>query len=387
GASQPGAAVALPSGVAYPLHVPAGVTLQTACGHLYKVNVPVVVAQAPGEARVLQHPIQILQQLGQPAVVPAGVACVAQGSAAAGPAAAGMLQPQEPAARQTAALQPGGAGGQRLESSSNATLLQQQIAANATLNQQANLTGKPQYSNLHAAGLPPEASAVCSAAEPLASNPTNPLPDVEGQLDPAALQQQVPDDLLELLIMGSSPDRDAVLKEESSASAALAGKVESAGQMEPNLCPRKEICSDTEGIIQLDGAGDFSPEEETEHTKDMEENEFIGFIGSEDLKVLEDEDEEEDEEGDSLSNTESSSSSDDNEEPQIDVVEEDPLNSGDDVSEQDTPDLFDTDNVIVCQYDKIHRSKNKWKFYLKDGVMCFGGKDYVFAKAIGDAEW
>ncbi|KAL6091728.1 hypothetical protein STEG23_016556 [Scotinomys teguina] len=30
----------------------------------------------------------------------------------------------------------------------------------------------------------------------------------------------------------------------------------------------------------------------------------------------------------------------------------DPLNSGDDVSEQDVPDLFDTDNVIVCQYDK-----------------------------------
>ncbi|NWI15281.1 TF2AY factor, partial [Crypturellus soui] len=380
GTSQPGAAVALPSGVAYPLHVPAGVTLQTACGHLYKVNVPVVVAQAPGEARVVQHPIQILQQLGQPAVVPASVACVAQGSAAAA-----TLQPQEPAAPQSAALQPGGAGGQRLQSSSNATLLQQRIAANATLNQRADLTEKPQYSNLHAAGLPPEASAVCSAAEPLASNPTNPLPDVEGQLDPAALQQQEPDDLLELLITGSSPDRDAVLQEESSA--ALAGKVESAGQMEPNLCSRKEICSDPEGIIQLDGAGDFSPEEETAHTKDMEENEFIGFIEPEDLKVLEDEDEEEDEEGDSLSNTESSSSSDDNEEPQIDVVEEDPPNSGDDVSEQDTPDLFDTDNVIVCQYDKIHRSKNKWKFYLKDGVMCFAGKDYVFAKAIGDAEW
>lgn len=32
---------------------------------------------------------------------------------------------------------------------------------------------------------------------------------------------------------------------------------------------------------------------------------------------------------------------------------QDPLNSGDDVSEQDTPDLFDIDNVIVCQYDKV----------------------------------
>lgn len=29
------------------------------------------------------------------------------------------------------------------------------------------------------------------------------------------------------------------------------------------------------------------------------------------------------------------------------------MNSGDDVIEQDIPDLFDTDNVIVCQYDKV----------------------------------
>ena len=97
---------------------------------------------------------------------------------------------------------------------------------------------------------------------------------------------------------------------------------------------------------------------------------------------------------------------------------QDPLNSGDDVIEQDIPDLFDTDNIIVCQYDKvrtfcfsdghylpliktvyktilyfffswlqIHRSKNRWKFHLKDGVMCYGGRDYVFSKAVGEAEW
>lgn len=33
---------------------------------------------------------------------------------------------------------------------------------------------------------------------------------------------------------------------------------------------------------------------------------------------------------------------------------QDPLNSGDDVSEQEVPDLFDTENVIVCQYDKVN---------------------------------
>lgn len=34
-------------------------------------------------------------------------------------------------------------------------------------------------------------------------------------------------------------------------------------------------------------------------------------------------------------------------------VQQDPLNSGDDVFEQDIPDLFDSENVIVCQYDKV----------------------------------
>lgn len=91
-------------------------------------------------------------------------------------------------------------------------------------------------------------------------------------------------------------------------------------QMVSNLQSEKYICSDIEGIIQLDGTGDISPREEMPCTKDTEENEFIGFIESEDLKVLEDE--EDAEECDSVSNTESSSSSGDNEEPQIDVVEE-----------------------------------------------------------------
>lgn len=33
--------------------------------------------------------------------------------------------------------------------------------------------------------------------------------------------------------------------------------------------------------------------------------------------------------------------------------EEEPLNSEDDVSDEDPTDLFDTENVVVCQYDKV----------------------------------
>ena len=34
-------------------------------------------------------------------------------------------------------------------------------------------------------------------------------------------------------------------------------------------------------------------------------------------------------------------------------VLQDPLNSGDDVSEEDPTEIFDTENVVVCQYDKV----------------------------------
>ncbi|NWH25034.1 TF2AY factor, partial [Grus americana] len=396
GASQAGPTLTLPSGIAYPIHVPAGVTLQTASGHLYKVNVPVMVTQAPGDASILHHPVQqIFQPLGQPSVLQANVASVAQANASSAQAAAETLQPQETAVQQTMVFQPNVMEKNHLENCANTTLVQQpsvsqqQLATNAVLNQHAHSTGKSPQGNLHTAVFTPESSEGFFPAESLANNSSSVLldVDVEGQLDiepQESVQQQVSDDIIDLIIMGKSLDDNTVLKDQDTI--ASSDKVEPTEQMESNLRSEKDICSDIAGIIQLDGTGDVSPKEEIQHTKDKEENEFIGVIEPEDLKVLEDE-EDNDEECDSISNTESSSSGDDNEEPQIDIVEEDPLNSGDDVSEQDTPDLFDTDNVIVCQYDKIHRSKNKWKFYLKDGVMSFEGKDHVFAKAIGDAEW
>ncbi|KAJ8951453.1 hypothetical protein NQ318_006884 [Aromia moschata] len=68
------------------------------------------------------------------------------------------------------------------------------------------------------------------------------------------------------------------------------------------------------------------------------------------------------------------------------VAEEEPLNSGDDVSDADgTEESFETENVIVCQYDKISRSRNRWKFHLKDGIMNLNGEDFIFQKANGDA--
>ncbi|CAM9981968.1 unnamed protein product [Lampetra planeri] len=103
-------------------------------------------------------------------------------------------------------------------------------------------------------------------------------------------------------------------------------------------------------IIQVDGAGDTSSEDEyDEEEEDKDKDDDLG--------------------------------------EEAEHVEEEPLNSEDDVSDEEGTELFETDNVVVCQYDKIHRSKNKWKFHLKDGIMNLNGRDFVFSRATGDAEW
>ncbi|XP_041280057.1 TFIIA-alpha and beta-like factor [Onychostruthus taczanowskii] len=393
GPPRVGVALALPSCVAYPLQMPAGVMLQPAPGQLYKVNVPVVVTQASGDGSVLHYPVQqMFHPLGQASVLQASLASGTQLNACAAHAAGETLQPQETAVQQAVLFKPSYVEKQHLEKNS-ATLVQQpsvslqEFEINAVLNQCSESTEKFQHDNLHTAVFTPECSEGLFIDESLANSSSSVLLDVEGQLDmehPELLQQQVSDDIIDLIIAGESLDENAFLKDQSSM--ASSDKVEPVEQTESDLPLEKGLCSDIEGISQLDGTGDVSSKEQIPHTKDKEENEFIGFIDSEDLRVLDDE-EDYDEECDSSSNLESSGSDGDNEDLQIDIVEEDPLNSGDDVSEQDIADLFDTDNVIVCQYEKIHRTKNKWKFYLKDGVMSIEGKDHVFAKATGDAEW
>ncbi|KAF2884025.1 hypothetical protein ILUMI_22143 [Ignelater luminosus] len=110
-------------------------------------------------------------------------------------------------------------------------------------------------------------------------------------------------------------------------------------------------------MVQIDGAQDTSDDDD-----DASEDDEGSDEGDDDK----DEDEQEMDEG---------------------GPEEEPLNSEDDVTDEDPSDLFDTENVVVCQYDKITRSRNKWKFHLKDGIMNLNGEDYVFQKANGDAEW
>jgi len=117
-------------------------------------------------------------------------------------------------------------------------------------------------------------------------------------------------------------------------------------------------------ILQVDGPNDSSDSEE-----EMKSNDEID----------DDDDDDNDDSDDDIDG--------DEEDPEGEGVDDEPLGSGDDISEGDPSDLFNTENVVVCQYDKITRTRNKWKFHLKDGIMNLNGKDYVFQKATGEAEW
>ncbi|RKP11752.1 transcription factor IIA, alpha/beta subunit [Piptocephalis cylindrospora] len=68
-----------------------------------------------------------------------------------------------------------------------------------------------------------------------------------------------------------------------------------------------------------------------------------------------------------------------------DVIGSD-LDDTDDEDDRDEEAEEDT-NIILCTYDKVTRTKNKWKCVLKDGIMTVDGRDYVFHKASGDFEW
>lgn len=70
-----------------------------------------------------------------------------------------------------------------------------------------------------------------------------------------------------------------------------------------------------------------------------------------------------------------------------DGANEEELNSGDDLSIPDPNEIFDCDNLILCQYNKVSRNKNIWNFNLKCGVMNIKSRDFIFGAASGISDW
>ncbi|CEP15919.1 hypothetical protein [Parasitella parasitica] len=72
------------------------------------------------------------------------------------------------------------------------------------------------------------------------------------------------------------------------------------------------------------------------------------------------------------------------------TANDDDINSDLDDSDDDDDDGEggeEIEHIILCLYDKVTRTKNKWKCILKDGIMLVNGRDYLFHRANGDFEW
>ncbi|KAM4729455.1 stonin-1 [Anableps anableps] len=337
------ATFSLPAALAYPVQIPAGVTLQTASGQLYKVNVPVVVTQAPvGQQPASRLAKKLLEQSKEPASQPAGA-----------PPNPILLHESEP-------------------SSAAAASVVTQTRTSLALSQESVLSQKPPEGEVTLG-----AKEASSQPEPVnvgvIASPCTQLLDFQISAEEAALAQTTQNrDIDEIL-------KEVIEEEREKANRAWKLAAGNAGnQSGADLGLELDYTySELSDIVQLDGPADNSDPEEDEEVP-LEERDFLGLINAEAIRALQEENG-----SDSISSSSDGGVADE----LANVEEEDPLNSGDDVVEQDIPDLFDTDNVIVCQYDKIHRSKNRWKFHLKDGVMSYGGREYVFSKAIGEAEW
>uniref|UniRef100_A0A8C5MHW1 Ral transcription factor IIA subunit 1 like n=1 Tax=Leptobrachium leishanense TaxID=445787 RepID=A0A8C5MHW1_9ANUR len=369
-------AFTLPHGLTYPIHLPAGMTVQTASGQLYKVTVPVMVTQAPGATRILQQPVQhyfqhINHSTGPPPNSQYGNAQAAHNWQ--------QQVPQVQRPPQTGTLYETETRAEKSFDSGDQASFPQPLA-NVQQHLPSNMFQQPSsgLAENNFGVVPPPLYSTGQAELPMGNNPGSVL----GSLNlPQTIQAQPENECSEVLnsqALDNDAQLDAILEGDLNPNDLLDSNDLNLSEQVSLL--EKQVVPVDYDIIQVDGAGDTSSEDDlgnVQDIQDIDENDFLGIIDTEDLKALE--------EGDTGSFDSTSSIND--EDPEIDVIEEDPLNSGDDVSEQEVPDLFDTDNVIVCQYDKIHRSKNKWKFYLKDGVMSFGGKDYIFSKAIGEAEW
>jgi transcription initiation factor TFIIA large subunit len=45
------------------------------------------------------------------------------------------------------------------------------------------------------------------------------------------------------------------------------------------------------------------------------------------------------------------------------------------------------DDVVIAQFEKVSRTKTKWRCQLKDGIMNIDGRDHVFHAASGEMQF
>lgn len=72
---------------------------------------------------------------------------------------------------------------------------------------------------------------------------------------------------------------------------------------------------------------------------------------------------------------------DDDDEPPLNENDDDDFDDVDQVEEQNTQ------HLVLAQFDKVTRTKSRWKCTLKDGIMHINNKDILFNKATGEFDF
>ncbi|CAI0539905.1 unnamed protein product [Linum tenue] len=71
--------------------------------------------------------------------------------------------------------------------------------------------------------------------------------------------------------------------------------------------------------------------------------------------------------------------------------EDEPLNEDDDdpddLDDVDQGEELNTQHLVLAQFDKVTRTKSRWKCTLKDGIMHINNKDILFNKATGEFDF
>ncbi|XP_021894528.1 transcription initiation factor IIA large subunit-like isoform X2 [Carica papaya] len=73
----------------------------------------------------------------------------------------------------------------------------------------------------------------------------------------------------------------------------------------------------------------------------------------------------------------------------VDDDDEELLNEDDDdeLDDVDQGDELNTQHLVLAQFDKVTRTKSRWKCTLKDGIMHINNKDILFNKATGEFDF
>ncbi|GAA0149581.1 general transcription factor [Lithospermum erythrorhizon] len=74
----------------------------------------------------------------------------------------------------------------------------------------------------------------------------------------------------------------------------------------------------------------------------------------------------------------------------LDDDDDEPLNENDDdddVDDGEQSEDINTSHLVLAQFDKVTRTKSRWKCILKDGIMHINNKDILFNKATGEFEF